>query len=143
MTGCVGDTPAPATIPTGKWLFEIDDCGVSRKTTGTKAWFNLTPVEPVDDVDAEEAAEYEGEDGLSEQTVFHSYSEDRAYECVKFLDAIGVETKELDWRKLNELAGVKFVAVVSHDPNDKDPQRPWVRLRAFEPAPNGADEAPF
>lgn len=141
MTGRISDTPAPVTIPTGKWLFEIEDCGVSRKTTGTKAWFNLTPVEPADTgdedttPDAAEVEQYAGDDGLEERVVYHGYPEDRAYECTKFMKAIGVDTESLDWRQLDELAGIRFYAVVSHDPNDKDPQRPWVRLRGFEPGP--------
>lgn len=136
----IGDTLPPATICTGKWVFEIDDCGVSKKAAGTKGWFNLTPVKPAetDDpdllVDPAELEEYIGDDRLEDKTVFHSFQfPDRQYECKKFLEAIGVDVSELQWRHLNEVAGFKFQCVVAHDPNEKDPARPWVRLSAFQP----------
>ena len=134
------DIQPPATIPTGKWVFEIDDCGISNKGGNRKAWFNLTPVETVDtndpdlQVDPEDFETYSAE-GLEDQTVFLSYDLDdraRRYEFKQTMLAIGAPGNlEISNKGLKELAGIKFAAVVSHDPNDKQPDRPWVRLRSF------------
>ena len=131
------DFDAPMTIPEGKWAFEVEDAGATdqKGDSPARVWFVLRPYAAGDDVDQEEAEEYL--DGVEDRSpVFHSINvknREGGYYVREFLRNIGVSIKGRDLEDaVKESAGTKCSATVSHDANEKDPTRPWVRLRGFE-----------
>lgn len=137
------NTPADQEIkvpvtPIGSWRLTIKAVKLREpkdEDTPGELLYGFQPVEPQEDVDAEEVAVM-GEE-LENTLIWHKFrlrDKKDARKLQKFLEAVGAE---LSGRSLIEagksVEGYEVIAYVNHDDNKNDPEMPYTRLSDFAP----------
>lgn len=133
----VDSIDAPIPIPKGEWVFQIEDTGFTaeKKDQPGVVWFSLKPVEPTDEVDPAEAEEYmqDVEDRANQFHRLKVRNKDDFHRVRTFLQDIGAPTNDRNIKQaLKEAAGLYVIASVGHEPNEENPDRPWVNLKGFQ-----------
>ena len=123
-TGDIDDLPDELQLPTGTWRFVIR----ARTPKEDHILLTLSPLAPCDDVDPTELDAWE-EGKEDDPVVFHRLRgapRNAGAQLKSLCRMIGVTS-------LQKLIDTECYATVIYDANKKDPQRPWQRLKGFQP----------
>src|SRR5512147_1582567 len=123
LNTAVDDLPAELQLPAGTWRFRCK--AVTPKEDAVL--LTLEPVNACEDVDADELTTWE-EEKEEDAVIFHRLRGTPR--------AAGAQLKTLcrlvHVDKPKALVDSEFYATLTYDPNKKDPNRPWPRLKGFQ-----------
>lgn len=132
----VEEVKRPKPLPVGSYVFNIGDYKFdkSAKKQTDFVQFNLTPIQPLDDVDQSELSEALGEKTLSDkgQKVDFYLTGEAIYRLDEFLlDYVGTTKGNTRTEQIAEAKGMQVVGYISHSPSQRDANTIYANISQF------------
>jgi hypothetical protein len=132
----VSEVERPKPLPAGSYVFTVTDFkfdkSAKKKTDFVR--FELTPNQPMDDVDAEELKAALGDKTLTDKKMRSDYyiTPDSMWRLDEFLlEQLGHEPGQERAEMIQASKGMQVVGMVSHRPSDRDENVVYAEISQF------------
>lgn len=135
----VDEVVRPKPLPAGNYVFNVGEykLGKSAKKGTDFVSITLTPVQPQEDVDADELSASLGDKTLADKSMKVDFylTQDALWRLDEFLmEKLGLNEKgQSRSQRLEAMAGRQVVGQISHSPSARDENVVYANITAFAP----------